>query len=547
MTDSDHQRPSALPQYAERLLTFLPTVYLIAGVAYIVSSDLVLSGFVTSGWSTMQSVKGCVFVVMTSAALYWITRKALRIQGTSDAQRRDLFDENPIPMVLIDTATEGEPVIIHGNKALDALVGLTRSELIGKGISVLGLTQQDVRDVLRDGAVVSTLTAEGSQRIIDVRCTRIDVDGKQARLLVLNDVTSLADVQRRLQETIDALASVRMEKTRSDLRMFVDTSPDLMVAFDEERRITAYNSRFAEAYGSRAGKQPEIGAVADVSTFLPSDVARWEQGFADAMRGRASEFELWMLDGASIGRVIEFRFSPITSDGSTVGVGCLIRDVTEQRHAQQRLEDYAKRLQESLERYEIISRATNDAIWDWTVSDDTVVWNQGIGRLFGYDQTMTSLDWWIERLHPEDRDNVVNSLRKWQERDDDELWFAEYRFQCANGEYLWVLDRGLKYRSKDGELRRLIGSITDVHEIRQKAATIETQNRQLREIAKITSHEIRGPLASLLGLLHLYDKTDPQNPLNAQVLDYLDEAAHNLDVVIHRIVRRTFELEEKER
>jgi signal transduction histidine kinase len=95
-------------------------------------------------------------------------------------------------------------------------------------------------------------------------------------------------------------------------------------------------------------------------------------------------------------------------------------------------------------------------------------------------------------------------------------------------------------------MQRFIGSITDVNDIRQKAVTIETQNRQLREIARITSHEIRGPLASLLGLLHLYDKTDPQNPLNAQVLDYLDEAACNLDIVIHRIVRRTFELEEKE-
>ncbi|MCU0331100.1 MAG: PAS domain S-box protein [Candidatus Kapabacteria bacterium] len=544
MTDADHRRPSVLPQHAVRLLTFLPTVYLIVGVVYIVASDFILSGFVSNGWSTVQSIKGCVFVGITSVALYWITRKALKLRGTSDAQHRDLFDENPVPMVLIDSASNGEPIIIHGNKALETLVDQTREQLIGKGISALGLAPQDVLSVLRNGGVVSTMTAVGSQRIIDLRCTPIDVDGKQARLLVLNDITSLADVQRRLQETIDALASVRMEKARSDLRMFVDTSPDLMVAFDEDRRITAYNRRFAEAYRSRAGTYPEIGERVDVSMYLPSDVARWEQGFSDAMLGRASEFELWMIDGSSRSRVIEFRFSPISAEESTVGVGCLIRDVTEQRHAQQRLEDYARRLQESLERYEIISRATHDAIWDWTVSDDTIVWNQGIARLFGYELTMTSLVWWIERLHPEDRDNVVESLRRWQESNGDEHWFAEYRFQCANGDYLWVMDRGLKYRSKDGELRRLIGSITDVHDIRQKAATIEMQNRQLREIANITSHEIRGPLASLLGLLHLYDKSDPQNPLNAQVLDYLDEAAHNLDVVIHRIVRRTFELDD---
>ena len=44
-------------------------------------------------------------------------------------------------------------------------------------------------------------------------------------------------------------------------------------------------------------------------------------------------------------------------------------------------------IKESNEKYDIVSKATSDTIWDWKITDDTMTWNKGIEAVFGYKQT----------------------------------------------------------------------------------------------------------------------------------------------------------------
>lgn len=92
---------------------------------------------------------------------------------------------------------------------------------------------------------------------------------------------------------------------------------------------------------------------------------------------------------------------------------------------------------------------------------------------------------------------------------------------------------------EDAGRRRYIGAMIDISQIRCALDRISQQNEALREIASMSAHQLRGPLTSLMGLLYLYDKAHPSNPINAQVIDYLDIAARNLDAVIHQVIQRT--------
>jgi PAS domain S-box-containing protein len=62
---------------------------------------------------------------------------------------------------------------------------------------------------------------------------------------------------------------------------------------------------------------------------------------------------------------------------------------------------------------------------------------------------------------------------------------------------------------------------------------IEKQNEQLQQIAWIQSHEVRSPVASLLGLIQLFNKENPGDALN------LEQVAINLDAVIRKITDHT--------
>jgi PAS domain S-box-containing protein len=86
--------------------------------------------------------------------------------------------------------------------------------------------------------------------------------------------------------------------------------------------------------------------------------------------------------------------------------------------------------------------------------------------------------------------------------------------------------------------------VRDVTQLRKYTKEVETQNAKLRDIAWIQSHEIRAPLARILGLIDIIK--EPTTHLNEMqhLLGLIDESASDLDELIRKIVRKTEALEE---
>ena len=120
-------------------------------------------------------------------------------------------------------------------------------------------------------------------------------------------------------------------------------------------------------------------------------------------------------------------------------------------------------LRESEERFQLVARATNDAIWDWDVVANTVWWSEGVWTLFGYEHGGGHVEttWWQERLHPDDRDRVSLSIPAFIEGDA-KFWSDEYRYRRADGSYAVVIDRAFILRDDRGKALRMIGSMMDI-------------------------------------------------------------------------------------
>jgi PAS domain S-box-containing protein len=122
-----------------------------------------------------------------------------------------------------------------------------------------------------------------------------------------------------------------------------------------------------------------------------------------------------------------------------------------------------KEIKDSNERYEIVSKATSDIIWDWRITEDTMTWSKGIQDIFGYkiEEIGKSSKWWFDNIHPEDTIKMSIKLYSFIEQKT-EKWQDQYRFKCADGSYKYVLDRGFILKDEEGKVVRMIGAIQDI-------------------------------------------------------------------------------------
>ncbi len=193
---------------------------------------------------------------------------------------------------------------------------------------------------------------------------------------------------------------------------------------------------------------------------------------------------------------------------------------------------------ESIARFDIVSKATSDAIWDWDIVSGTIVWNQGIRGIFGYRQTTYSEAWWMSKVHPDDLELVTSQMNRLIEKKKQRLKVS-YRFQCADGEYKNVLDRAFIIFNKEEEAVRMIGSMQDITDQIKQMKEIEAQNNRLRQISWIQSHKVRGPLARIIGLASLMSEETLSSNEKTEFAGDLKHAAYELDKVVEEIVDRT--------
>lgn len=175
------------------------------------------------------------------------------------------------------------------------------------------------------------------------------------------------------------------------------------------------------------------------------------------------------------------------------------------------------KLLESNRRYELLSQATNDTIWDWDFDTNKLTWNDSIRTIFGYDQSEleTEIDWWYQNIHPEDRERVVTKINRHIEAGL-KTWKDEYRFRCINGSYKYVFDRGFIIHNNHNKPTHFIGAMQDLTDRRKleqqltgekinkqkqlTQATIEGQEKERSEISK----ELHDNINQILVTIKLY-------------------------------------------
>jgi DNA-binding NtrC family response regulator len=71
---------------------------------------------------------------------------------------------------------------------------------------------------------------------------------------------------------------------------------------------------------------------------------------------------------------------------------------------------------------------------------------------------------------------------------------------------------------------------------------LKAQYEKLLKIAFLQSHQVRVPIANILGLFNLFEFDDPTDPINGKVLHMLKLVAESLDKIVQEIMLNTTEI-----
>lgn len=147
----------------------------------------------------------------------------------------------------------------------------------------------------------------------------------------------------------------------------------------------------------------------------------------------------------------------ISSLPAASGWQLVLVNITERREAEEKL-----RISE--ERWKLALEAAGDGVWDWSVQTGEVLFSKRFGELFGFSEQEYGhhIEDWSSRIHPDDKARVLADMQA-HLSGAAARYASEYRGQCKNGSWKWVLSRGaVVSRTEDSKPLRMIGTHVDI-------------------------------------------------------------------------------------
>jgi len=215
-------------------------------------------------------------------------------------------------------------------------------------------------------------------------------------------------------------------------------------------------------------------------------------------------------------RDVEVTYIPDGGNGAGSGCFAIVSDISEQKAAERASHQEVLRLIRIVEAAPAMSYTFGPS---GEIEYATPEWE----RFFGI-KVEQSRDWRrAEMVHPDDIEEYV--ARWTHSLSTGEPFDMEFRGRRHDGEYRWLMSRGVPIRDRSGDVERWVAVNFDIHDRKQLEEERERVEQELRaanaskdEFLGLVSHELKTPITTILG--------------NAQILrtkgERLDEESRNM-------------------
>jgi len=447
-----------------------------------------------------------VFGAIILVTFYFTWRKIKKNEVQYRLYKYNSFLLNHISDAII--STDAQFIIKDCNEGAIDILGLSDHELKGTNFknifseeSELFHFLQSSEETTKNWSGVLTVKKQ-KENVIHVNISASAIFDDHNKLLgfvfVLKDISSLLSSQQQLQHLNENLHQTINDKM-AQMDNVLNRINDAFIAFDNDWNYVYVNKKAADLYGMT------------VEEILHKNIKE----VTPDIESYSLYKELLMAKSTNQSVVVELKH-PNTDQWfedwiypDEQGVSVYYREITERKKSESDLLETQHHLKRANKRFEMISKAVNEALWDWDMIHNTVWGNDKYYELIGMqtDEAM-NFDIFSNRIHPDDLKVNMSSMEiAYKNRE--EVCVTEYRYRVDDEKWIHLLNRQITiYDQESGKPIRSLGSLMDITELK------ETQTKIIHE--KDLSESL---INTLPGVFYMFDSDYRMVRWNQNIMD----------------------------
>lgn len=323
-----------------------------------------------------------------------------------------------------------------------------------------------------------------------------------------------------------------LRQTQASLNAIIENSTATVFSLDRKLRYTNFNSLLKESLYEAYGVNIKIGDV--VFEFLykddPKQAEEWRSVYMRALEGESMQFIKEFVI-APQHRFVRFYINPIKEDEVVIGLSCLAIDITRERNGE-------LAIARSEAKFRALIENNQEAIMVRDKDRNLIYASSSMARMLGLPANdIPSFSRPEMLVHEED----ISKLRRLYEnaaRFPGVPFPTTLRIRHSAGHYIWI--EGVMTNMLDvPQVNGYVCNFRDVTERMEMdihnekiSKELVKRNENLEQYAYIVSHNLRSPVANLLGLANLLELPSLDQEDRDQSLRLLISSAKRLDEVI---------------
>jgi diguanylate cyclase (GGDEF)-like protein/PAS domain S-box-containing protein len=374
----------------------------------------------------------------------------------SEDRYRNLFELAPLPLIVIDDAALA---ILAVNQTALEKYGYSREDFMG--MTILDLQYEADRESVarelgdRDPARPALfqrrhVTKSGEVIFAEVTARPLSFHGRQARILLINDVSERMRAESALRESEERFrATFEQAAVGMALR---DVDP-------HNPRWMRVNQKLCDILGY---SKEELLSLSSIEVTPPGDRELSIEHNSKLLRGEVTAYSrekrYLRKDGQTIWANISLT-AVRGADGAPAHVISIIQDITDRKRTEQAL-------RESEEQFHQLANNIPQIFWICDAQQKSMIYvSPAYERVTG--QAIENLRHtprsWLDSVHAEDRDRVRTARMAAGNGNYDEV----FRVVRADGSMRWVRDRAFPIRDAQGRIYRIAGIAEDITDMRE--------------------------------------------------------------------------------